>query len=160
MTEEHGSLPRAGYVYILTNPALPAHYLKIGKTTRDPYIRAGEISRHTGVPVEYDVAFSIWTSDCHQLEKNIHRYLDKQRINQRREFFALPLTEAIDLLSQLAGELDPPEEDFACFAFAFSSQPEGASDSEFDQGLFSAKIRHFLMGISVSCFFLLVFLIS
>ncbi len=157
--EEKTPLPRAGYVYILTNPALPANYLKIGKTTRDPYVRAGEISRHTGVPVEYQVAFSLWTSDCHLLEKEIHGYLANERINRNREFFAIPLCDAIDILNMLAKELDPPEEeDLAYIALAFSTYAEGEY-SDFDQGLFSNKTRHILMGISVSCF-ILILLIS
>ncbi len=36
---------KTGYIYILHNPSLRDETLKIGITTRTPYIRAAELSR-------------------------------------------------------------------------------------------------------------------
>ncbi len=48
---------KTGYIYILHNPSLRDETLKIGITTRTPYIRAAELSRKTGVAQEYVVAY-------------------------------------------------------------------------------------------------------
>ncbi|MGP8777143.1 GIY-YIG nuclease family protein [Pseudomonas aeruginosa] len=45
-----------GFVYVLTSPAMPGLY-KVGATTRSPRQRAEELSRGTGVPHEFEVAF-------------------------------------------------------------------------------------------------------
>lgn len=103
---------RAGHVYILTNEAFRERYVKIGKTTRDPKTRADELSNHTGVPMAFEVAFSVETSDCHTLEKIVHERLAEKRINQRREFFEVELQEAVTLLAQLAREIDAPQARF------------------------------------------------
>ena len=62
----------AGYVYILTNPALPG-LLKIGKTTRTPQLRAAELSKPTGVPRPFEVAYALYVLDCHRVEKRAHQ---------------------------------------------------------------------------------------
>ncbi len=104
MAKKH--LGQAGHVYILTNAAFRARCVKIGKTTRDPETRANELSNHTGIPVAFNVAYSIETSDCHTLEKIVHAHLAKKRINQRREFFEIEVNEAIAVLEKLAKEVE------------------------------------------------------
>jgi len=84
-----------GYVYILVNPGLKKNLLKIGRTTRDPEIRSDEISKGTGIPIPYYVAYSEESVDCEQAERLMHARLAHCRVNGSREFFVLPLREAI-----------------------------------------------------------------
>jgi hypothetical protein len=88
------------WVYILTNPAIP-ELVKIGYTSNDPYTRAGQVSRGTGVPVEYEVA---WAYKCYKgerIEKEVHKYFKKQRVNPTREFFKVTLEEAKQAIEQI-----------------------------------------------------------
>ena len=74
-----------GYVYILTNEAMPG-LVKIGKTTRDPASRALELHQ-TGVPFPFTVALSVFAPDCHELERAVHADLNDCRVRPDREFF-------------------------------------------------------------------------
>jgi hypothetical protein len=51
-----------GYVYVLINPAFP-DLVKIGRTTKDPKIRAAELSA-TGTPDKFVVAHQILVKDA------------------------------------------------------------------------------------------------
>lgn len=84
-----------GYIYILQNPSLSETHLKIGRTERDPDERASEISRATGVPTPFEVAWWSESFDCHLAEVILHEYLDSYRTNTTREFFDVDLYEAI-----------------------------------------------------------------
>lgn len=85
-----------GYVYVLVNSSFP-DLVKIGKTTKDPAVRAREL-RLTGVPTPFVVAYSVYVSDCGALEKSIHDELDKLRHSGDREFFTIDAKSAIDTL--------------------------------------------------------------
>jgi hypothetical protein len=93
---------KEGYVYILTNSATKADYLKIGMTTRTSEERADEISRGTGVVCPFHVAYEEHVSDCEAVERVPHRMLSDHRIQTNREFFFLPLKEAIKIVQQVA----------------------------------------------------------
>tara|TARA_Y100000588_G_scaffold339576_1_gene382385 strand:+ start:898 stop:1308 length:411 start_codon:yes stop_codon:yes gene_type:complete len=75
-----------GYVYILTNPMMP-RLIKISRTTNKPDERAADLSKSSGVPAKYEVAFSVLVSDCEYVEKTIHKKLSPERPNPYREFF-------------------------------------------------------------------------
>jgi hypothetical protein len=105
----------AGYVYILVNPAMPG-MLKIGMTRRTPEERARELSRATGVPVPFRVAFAEYVRDCERAERLIHRRLDRYRANQNREFFSLPLVEAKRVLAEIADEVQRAQPGFSMTA--------------------------------------------
>jgi len=75
-----------GYVYILKNDHLD--YVKIGKTTRNPEVRANELS-NTSVPGEFNVIFSVFVEDCDDIEKRVHEDLADHRVDKRREFFKI-----------------------------------------------------------------------
>lgn len=90
-----------GYVYILVNPGLRKNLLKIGRTTRDPEIRSDEISQGTGIPMPYYVAYSEETADCERAERLVHERLAHCRVNDSREFFVLPLREAISNIREI-----------------------------------------------------------
>ena len=88
------------WVYILTNPAMEG-MVKIGYTTNDPHTRAEQISRGTGVPLGYEVA---WAYKCYKgerIEKEVHKYFKKQRISPTREFFRVTLEEAKQIIEQI-----------------------------------------------------------
>jgi T5orf172 domain/Domain of unknown function (DUF5655) len=80
-------------------------YLKIGMTSRTPEERAREISQGTGVAAAYNVAYSENVINCEAAERLIHSRLDKFRVNRGREFFHLPLQDAIRELSEIAGNV-------------------------------------------------------
>jgi hypothetical protein len=96
-----------GHVYILLNASMPG-LLKIGSTERTPEDRAGELSQGTGVPSPYIVAYSEEVPDCQAAEGLIHARLDTFRTNPRREFFQLPLRDAIIELMQIVREAHRP----------------------------------------------------
>lgn len=93
-----------GYVYILINPAMPG-LLKIGCTKRSPEERSRELSGSTGVPLDFQIAYEIYTSDMNELENKIHLILDGYRINRNREFFKYDLSLAINLIRKKAEEI-------------------------------------------------------
>lgn len=90
-----------GFVYILLNPAFPRH-IKIGCTARDPYRRAGELSRQTGVPDDFVVLFHELVGDAKQVEKLLHDRFAPYRMKRNKEFFQVPAQEAVRALLQLA----------------------------------------------------------
>jgi hypothetical protein len=91
----------AGRIYILINPAMQG-LLKIGKTERSSEERAAELSKHTGVPADFYVAYEEFVSDCDKVEKLIHEQLDSFRLNNNREFFKAELKHAIRIVSDIA----------------------------------------------------------
>ncbi len=84
-------------VYILENISMPGK-CKIGKTTKSVIERARDCSRGTGVPTPFTISYFIETTDCHQLESAVHKILNYCRTNPNREFFDIPLNEAIKII--------------------------------------------------------------
>lgn len=81
------------WVYVLTNPTMPG-LCKIGYTKKPPEERVKEVSRGTGVPMPFEVAWKFKCFDGDILEREVHKYLDGYRENADREFFRIPLEEA------------------------------------------------------------------
>lgn len=94
-----------GYIYILINTSYPG-LLKIGKSKRSPEIRANELSLATGVPNSFHVGYYLIVSDIDSAEINIHKHLTQYRESQNREFFRLPLNQAIDLVRKVLIKLN------------------------------------------------------
>ena len=88
-----------GYIYVMVNPSMEG-LVKIGKTTREPEFRAKELSQATGVATPFYVAFNIFVSDCHSAEEYVHAVLEHKgfRNTTNREFFQMPLSQAIEVL--------------------------------------------------------------
>lgn len=80
--------------------------IKIGKTIRSSEMRAGELSNHTGVPLNFYVAFEEFVSDCDVAERIIHLVLQNYRVNPSREFFKMPLKKAIETISKAASLIE------------------------------------------------------
>ncbi|GAB5419144.1 MAG: hypothetical protein Crog4KO_06520 [Crocinitomicaceae bacterium] len=94
----------AGYIYVMRNPMFPDSTFKIGLTTNDTSLRAKQLSK-TSVADKFHVMNEWATKDCYKAEKEIHRILDKYRVDKRREFFTLDMKEITktieDVLKQI-----------------------------------------------------------
>ena len=88
-----------GYVYVLINPSMEG-LVKIGKTTKEPKERAAELSKATGVPTPFVVAYEEYFDDCGQAEAFVHTYLEQKgyRVASNREFFEVPMKVAVDAI--------------------------------------------------------------
>jgi hypothetical protein len=87
------------WVYVLSNSTMPG-YVKIGFTDKTPEERAEQLSKSTGVALPFDVAWAFHCYNAEQLEKEVHRHLDGQRIAGNREFFDISVNEAKDIINK------------------------------------------------------------
>lgn len=91
---------KAGWLYVITSPSLP-NLTKIGCTRRlNPSIRIKELSS-SSLPEPFHAHCFVFSDDCFELENNIHKYFDKDRVNPDREFFRIEPKEAIDALKEI-----------------------------------------------------------
>jgi hypothetical protein len=84
------------YIYVLTNPSYENDLLKIGMTTRSPMIRARELSRDTGVPNDFIVAYTKEVIDAREAERRIHYVLRDYAYN--KEFFKIDINLAVEII--------------------------------------------------------------
>jgi len=77
----------SGFVYVLSNPSMPG-IVKIARTERLPDQRAKELQT-TGVPQPFQIEFAGWCEDVHEAEQLAHEELEKYRVSDSREFFAV-----------------------------------------------------------------------
>jgi hypothetical protein len=97
----HDVTKNPGYIYVLTNRTY-FNVVKIGKTTRLPGYRAVELSKSSGVPQPFNMEYSRFVEkDLDLVEARILTQLAKYRINNSREFFKLPVTEAAKKIDQV-----------------------------------------------------------
>lgn len=94
-----------GYIYVLLNPAMEG-LVKIGKTKRDPAERMNELSSATGVPTPFILVYKEYFDDCDRAEQVIHSLLEDRgyRLADNREFFYVPVHEAIKIIQNYKGE--------------------------------------------------------
>ncbi|KJB86157.1 hypothetical protein AZ66_20400 [Paenibacillus sp. E194] len=90
----------SGYVYILMNLSMP-DLVKIGLTTRTLDERLSELSGATGVPTPFILIYRKFFENCLVAENQIHSLLSNYRLSNNREFFKIPVHEAIDALINL-----------------------------------------------------------
>ena len=119
-------------VYVLINASIPGQ-LKIGRTTRDVEERARELSAHTGVPTPFVVAFTCEVKNSSFIESEIHKRLQLMgyRTSNNREFFAVPLKNAIEIIQEIVGE-NP----FVCEDYL--SRETGNAAEEAEEGVLQA----------------------
>jgi hypothetical protein len=93
-----------GYVYILSNPAMPG-IVKIGRSKHGGRNRAKELysAGKSGIPMPFNLEFEIYCEDCYSLEEDVHDEISHLRINKEREFFNIDVYEAIDIVIRLFG---------------------------------------------------------
>lgn len=89
--------PTPGFVYILTNPAMPG-LIKIGKTRLAPADRAAQLHT-TGVPAGFQVEYACRTPNPEAVEQAMHVAFGPTRLSHKREFFELSVEQAIAVLS-------------------------------------------------------------
>jgi hypothetical protein len=88
-------------VGIYINKYFNAPSIKIGHTDKTPDERAFQISRATGVPLEFDVAFSFKCFNARMFELELHRYLKEYRLRTDREFFQMSVEQAKEIIIKL-----------------------------------------------------------
>ncbi len=87
-----------GYVYILTNPSMPG-LVKIGFTNQYKLDYRLTDLWMTGVPEPFTLEASYKTRDALNVEKTIHKLLDKYRYNPLREFFKISIEDLFKILN-------------------------------------------------------------
>ncbi|MGC1395599.1 MAG: GIY-YIG nuclease family protein [Coleofasciculaceae cyanobacterium] len=94
----------SGYLYILSNPAFKDNLLKIGYTERNVSTRAKELYQ-TGVPDRFNIVYAEDVENPVEIEKIIHNKLADFRYNKNREFFEIPIQEAISKVQEVTQRL-------------------------------------------------------
>lgn len=95
----------SGFVYILINPAFKG--VKIGQTKRNPEIRAKEL-KTTGVPHDFIVVYEEFVTNRILVEKKVHDRFKGYRDDPSREFFQVPIKDAIrGLMEESEGYIVP-----------------------------------------------------
>lgn len=89
----------AGYIYVLINPSLNG-IVKIGKTQSSPDEQAKELSSATGVVTPFTVAYSSYIKYSDAAEVFVHSRLEDYRLPDNREFFEVPVQEAIEAVKE------------------------------------------------------------
>jgi transcription initiation factor TFIIIB Brf1 subunit/transcription initiation factor TFIIB len=97
---------KAGYVYIISNlGSFGDNVFKIGMTRRlNPQERVDELGS-ASVPFPFDIHGMIFSDDAVSLENKMHKILTNQRVNKvnfRKEFFAISIDELQNLVQELA----------------------------------------------------------
>ena len=95
-----------GMIYILINPSFQDAIIKIGKTSRQTEKRAKELSAATGVPTPFRILLDETVLDTDLAEKLIHKKLSSNRINPKREFFQMPLKDAVRTVLEICRDVD------------------------------------------------------
>jgi hypothetical protein len=95
---------KVGHIYVISNVgSFGEDIFKIGLTRRlDPLDRVRELG-DASVPFHFDVHAIIYSENAPQLEYEIHRKFDERRLNRingRREFFKVSLSEIEEVVKQ------------------------------------------------------------
>ncbi|WP_298125238.1 GIY-YIG nuclease family protein [Brevundimonas sp.] len=90
-----------GFVYILTNEAMPG-YVKIGLTTQDDVKTRMQQLHTTGLPLPFELAYSARVADCRRIEKALHFVFDDARTARNREFFRIDPDKARAIIELVA----------------------------------------------------------
>ena len=100
----------SGWVYLITNEAMPG-LVKIGRTVKDPYVRAKELS-HTGSPKKYHVEYAIERNDYVNFEKQLHKYFNEHRAG--KEWFRVDLLEVVKYIESTVKPFGEEYESVLC----------------------------------------------
>ena len=114
-------------IYILINASMPGQ-VKIGRTNRSADDRARELSASTGIPTPFIVAYEMEVSDSSIAERAIHDALEDAnfRTSANREFFYVPVRQAIEMVTSTVEELNLGYADYGgeVARLAYSNQIE------------------------------------
>ncbi len=149
---------KKGLVYVLVNAAMPG-LVKIGSTTRGLQERIRELSADTGVPTPFAEAYSAEFFDPEKIERQIHSALTDFRCHNRREFFRLKVSEAIQKIQEFEHFVQE-KENYCCDIIMYLSQSHHRDNSGTKKSLvifgwkrFDEKIRN-VISICGECFVL------
>lgn len=92
-----------GYVYILSNSAMPG-LIKIGHTTRAVDERIAELNSATGIPTPFIIEDYFESTDPQSHENILHKLLERYRVSSNREFFRVTKEEAIGAARRVTGK--------------------------------------------------------
>lgn len=102
-----------GYVYILSNAAMP-DYVKIGMTRQEDVAFRIKQLDNTSVPVPFELVFAAKVPDCRKLERTLHFVFGEKRSRRNREFFTVNPDLAKAIIELVAiDELELSDEDQA-----------------------------------------------
>lgn len=87
---------KSGWVYIAKTESMP--YLKIGRTSKNPFIRAKSLSS-AGVINDYEIIYSLQFLNQIWAEKETHNKLKTFKF--KKEFFAVNTDYAIEVIKNL-----------------------------------------------------------
>lgn len=94
-----------GFVYFLSNSSMPGMY-KIGFTTKHPRLRMVELASASGCPTPFTLLAYFGTPDPQRIESTLHRYFFNCRVNGRREFFSIGVTDIARALDHFSARFD------------------------------------------------------
>jgi hypothetical protein len=95
-----GKEGQPGFVYIALSPALGWRQVKIGRTVNLGQ-RMRDLSRDTGVPEAFSAVYYKRFADAALAEAVMHEVFADRRMNEKREFFHMPVQHAIEALDLL-----------------------------------------------------------
>ena len=140
----------AGFVYLLLNPSMPG-LIKIGHTKDDPIkYRVKEISRATGVPEPFKVAFYAFVDDEELVEKKVFEELKDLR-KKNREFFELSISEGIETIKSVATDFSELKYEETFYSLIDEYEPKEEKSSR--GGKLSIWIE-ILIGVGIFIFLL------
>ena len=76
--------------------------IKIGCTSRSPEERRRELSRPTGIPLDFEVEYEIYSTNIKRVERETHKALAKYKLG--KEFFKIDVNTAINILRKKVEE--------------------------------------------------------
>lgn len=88
---------------MLSNPSMPG-MVKIGRTSRHPEKRAGELTSASGVPTPFRLEGYVRSPDALRTEAAVHRLIGGNRVNTRREFFRIEPARALLIIRRVASD--------------------------------------------------------
>jgi hypothetical protein len=101
---------KSGHVYVISNiGSFGENIYKIGMTRRlEPLDRVNELG-DASVPFKFDVHAMIYSEDAPELENQLHKTFNKNRlnfVNLRREYFDISLDEIEKVVKENHGEIE------------------------------------------------------
>ena len=90
------------WIYILSNETMPG-LVKVGFTKNKPSERVKQINAATGVALDFSVEWAYPCFNAHDLEKEIHVYLENNgfRVNKKKEFFNITVEQARSVIERI-----------------------------------------------------------
>lgn len=92
-------------IYILESESMP-DMVKIGYTKGDPIDRANTLSKSTGIPTPFNVVYSYNCFNGERIERAVHKYFRKNRVNKQREFFFVSVEDAVKVIELIGSQND------------------------------------------------------